>query len=106
MLKIGDKVKMTPRGFKFYANLDIQFHMSSVSGKVDEKHFTQAVCEQFAIHGIGIVQKLNASGEPYIRWEFSIDGINYHYSHYFGNKDIKKINLLDKIKFFLRDLLC
>ena len=53
MLKIGDKVKMTPRGFKFYSNVDIAFQMYSVGGLMESKHFTSAICEQFAIHGVG-----------------------------------------------------
>ena len=97
-LKIGDKVKMTPRGFKFYSNLDIQFVMVSVGSKVDKKHFTEAICEQFAIHGIGIVKKFNSEGEPYIRWDFSIDGLEYHYSSYFDKKDIRKLTFLEKLK--------
>lgn len=96
-LKIGDKVKMTPRGFKFYSNLDIQFVMVSVGSKVDEKHFTEAICEQFAIHGIGVIKKFNTEGEPYIRWDFSIDGLEYHYSAYFGSKDVRKLNLLERL---------
>lgn len=102
MLKIGDKVKMTKKGFKFYANLDIQFDMGSVGRKMDEKHFTQAVCEQFAIHGVGTVKKFNESGEPYIRWDFAIDGMEYHYTHYFENKDIRKLTMLEKIMLFLK----
>jgi hypothetical protein len=97
-LKIGDKVKMTPRGFKFYANLDTSFDMGSVAGSMNSQQFTQAICEQFAIHGVGVVKKFNTEGEPYIRWEFSIDGMNYHYSHYFDKKDIRKLTLLEKLK--------
>jgi hypothetical protein len=102
MLKIGDKVKMTPQGFKFYANLDIQFDMCSVGEKMDERHFTQAVCEQFAIHGVGVVKKFNKEQNPYIRWDFAIDGMKYHYTHYFQNKDVRKLTLLEKIMIFLK----
>lgn len=105
MLKVGDKVKMTPRGFKFYSNLDIQFFMVSIGGKVDEKHFTEAICEQFAIHGVGIVKKFNDEGSPYVRWENSLDGIKYYYTHYYDKRDVAKLTLLDKIKTFLKGFL-
>lgn len=98
-LKIGDKVKMTPRGFKFYSNVDIQFDMSNVGGKMDYNHFTRAVCEQFAIHGVGTVKKFNESGEPYIRWEYHLDGIRYHYEHYIETSDVKKLSFIDKFIF-------
>ena len=99
MLKIGDKVKMTPRGFKFYSNVDIQFDMSSIGRKMDAEHFTQAICEQFAIHGVGTVKKFNELGDPYIRWEYRLDGIRYHYEHYFETSNVKKLSFLDKIIF-------
>ena len=105
MLKIGDKVKMTKRGFKFYGNVDIQFDMSSVRGKMDCRHFESALCKSKAIHGIGIVKRFNSEGDPCVRWENSLDGINYFYTHYFDKKDVAKLTLLDKIKFKLRSLL-
>lgn len=98
-LKIGDKVKMTKRGFKFYSDIDIQFVMGSVGGKMNAGYFTMAVCEQFAIHGIGTVKKFNDEGNPYIKWEYRLDGIKYYYHHYFDLKDIKKLSLLDKLIF-------
>lgn len=67
MLKIGDKVKMTPRGFRFYSNVDIAFDMNSVAGLMRQENFTSAVCEQFAIHGVGTVQRFNDEGSPYVR---------------------------------------
>lgn len=105
-LRVGDKVKMTKRGFQFYANVDIQFAMSSVGRKMDYKHFTQAICEQFAIHGVGVVKKFNSQGEPYIRWEFSLNGMRYYYSHYFEEKNVQKLTLLDKLRLKLRKILC
>ena len=106
MLKIGDKVKMTKRGFKFYGNVNIAFDMMSVGGVMDSEHFTHAICSQFAIHGIGTVNKLNVNGTPLIRWDFSINGMKYHYSDYFEINDIRKLNFLDKLHLKLRKLLC
>lgn len=105
MLKIGDKVKMTKRGFKFYANVDISFETNSVGGSMDEQRFTSAVCEQFAIHGVGTIKQFTDEGTPYIRWDFSINGMKYHYHHYFDKRDIKKLSFLDKIIFKLKGLL-
>lgn len=105
-LKIGDKVKMTPKGFKFYSNIDIQFDMGSVARLMERKHFTITACQLFAIHGIGVVKKFNDEGDPYIRWEFSFDGISYHYEHYFDLKDVKRLSFLDRLIFNIRDLVC
>lgn len=98
-LKIGDKVRMTKKGFKFYSNIDIQFEMNSVGLLMERKHFTTAACELFAIHGIGTVKRFNDEGLPYIRWEYRLDGIKYHYQHYFQLNDVNKLNLLDKLIF-------
>ena len=100
-LKIGDKVKMTPRGFRFYSNIDNCFDSHCVGGSMDSKRFTCAVCELFAIHGVGTIQRFNNEGTPYVRFENSLDGINYFYTHYFDVGDVKKLTLLDKILLFL-----
>jgi hypothetical protein len=104
-LKIGDKVKMTNRGFKFYGNVNIQFDMFNVGGKMEYKHFESALCKSKAIHGIGTIKRFNTEGDPYVRWENSLDGINYFYTHYFDKRDVAKLTLLDKIKLKLRSLL-
>ena len=104
-LKIGDKVKMTKRGFKFYGNVSKQFTMFYVGGKMEYEHFESAMCESKAIHGIGTIKRFNTEGDPYVRWENSLDGIKYHYTHYFDKRDVAKLTLLDKLKFKLRSLL-
>jgi hypothetical protein len=101
-LKIGDKVRMTRKGFKFHSNLNISFEMHSVCLSMEHKHFTSAVCELFAIHGVGTIKGFNDYGDPYIRWDFRMDGIKYHYEHYFDSSDIKKLTLLDEIIFKLK----
>lgn len=98
-LKIGDKVRMTKKGFRFYSDIDIQFDMGSVALLMERKHFTMAVCEQFAIHGVGTVKRFNDEGCPYIKWEYRLDGIKYRYQHYFQLDDVKKLSLLDKLIF-------
>jgi hypothetical protein len=97
MLKIGDKVKMTPRGFKFYSNIDIAFDMNSINGAMKEDHFTSSVCELFSIHGVGTVKSFNSLGEPFVKFKYSLDGIKYHYSSYFELKDVRKLNILERI---------
>jgi hypothetical protein len=105
-LQIGDKVKMTKRGFRFYSNVDTQFDMGSVGEKMNAEQFTMSVCELFAIHGVGTIKRFNDDGTtPYVRWDFSINGIKYHYHHYFDVRDIKKLSFLDKIIFTLKGLL-
>lgn len=99
MLKIGDKVRMTPKGFKFYSDIDIQFDMGSVGSLMERRHFTMAACELFAIHGVGTIKKFNDEGLPYIKWEYRLDGIKYHFEHYFQLDDVKKLSLLDKLIF-------
>jgi hypothetical protein len=100
MLKIGDKVKMTKKGFKFYADVEKSFQCHSVGGSMKSKHFTQSVCELFAIHGVGtIVNYIPESDTLKIRWNYKIDGLNIFYTHYYEYKDIKKLSLFDKIKF-------
>ena len=101
-LKIGDKVKMTEHGFKFYSNVDIAFDSHSVARIMAAKHFTSATCELFAIHGVGIIQKFNDEGTPYICWEYRLDGIKYHYIHYYEPNHIKKLSFLDKVIFKLQ----
>jgi hypothetical protein len=96
-LKIGDKVRMTPRGFKFYSNIDIAFDMGSFAGVMNEEQFNSAVCELFSIHGIGTVKGFNSCGEPFVKFKYSLDGIKYHYSSYFELKDVRKLNILEKI---------
>jgi hypothetical protein len=105
MLKIGDKVKMTPRGFRFYSNIDIAFDMNSVGRSMNSEHFTCAVCELFAIRGVGIIKRFNDEGAPYVRFENLLDGIGYFYTHYYDPKDIKKLSLLDKLIFKLKGIL-
>lgn len=103
--KVGDKVKMLPRGFKFYSNVDIAFDMLSVGQVMNSQQFTQAICSQFAIHGIGTVNKLNVNGTPLIRWDFGINGVNYHYSDYFDSRDVRKLTFLEKINEKLKRIL-
>lgn len=98
-LKIGDKVRMTKKGFKFYSNIDIQFDMGSVGSLMERRHFTMAACELFAIHGVGTIKKFNDEGLPYIKWEYRLDGIKYRYQHYFDLRDVKKLSILDKLIF-------
>ena len=104
-LKIGDKVKMTKRGFRFYSNVNIQFDMSNVGGKMNAEQFTMAVCELFAIHGVGTVKRFNDFDDPYIVFKHSLDGVKYKYTHYFDKKDIKKLSFIDKIIFAFKGLL-
>jgi hypothetical protein len=104
-LKIGDKVKMTKRGFKFYGNVNIQFTMNSIGGKMEYKHFESALCEAKAIHGVGTIKRFNDGGDPYVRFENSLDGIVYFYTHYFEIKDVRKLNFFDRLKAKLKSLL-
>jgi hypothetical protein len=101
-LKIGDKVKMTKSGFKFYSNIDIAFDMGSLQGVMKKEQFTSVVCELFAIHGVGVVKKFNHCGEAFIKWEFSLDGIKYYYSHYFEANNIRKLSVLENLIFKLK----
>jgi hypothetical protein len=103
-LKIGDKVKITKYGFKFHSNLDISFEMNSVCLSMKREHFTSAVCELFAINGVGTVKKFNDEGEPYVRWDFKLGGIKYHYSHYYELASVKKLSFLDRIIFKIKGL--
>lgn len=105
-LRVGDKVKMTKRGFQFYANVDTIFEMHSFGEVLNSEHFTSAVCSLFAVHGVGTVQYLSEYGDPNIRWELSINGMRYYYSHYFDERDVQKLTLLDKLCFKLRKFLC
>ncbi len=105
MLKVGDKVKMTKRGFKFYGNTHTLFDVNQVDGKMEYRHFESALCEAKSIHGIGTVKRVNDEGSPYILWENSLDGINYFYTHYFEIKDVRKLNFLDRLKAKLKRLL-
>jgi hypothetical protein len=104
-LKIGDKVKMIPRGFRYYSNIDTAFDTHCVGGSMNSEHFTCAVCELFAIHGVGTVKRFNDEGTPYVRFENSLDGIGYFYTHYFDVKDVKKLSLLDKLIFKLKGII-
>lgn len=101
-LKIGDKVRMTDYGFRFYSDLDKSFEMSTIGLMMNHKHFTQTVCELFAVHGVGVVKKLNDDGDPYIRWEYRLDGVKYHYENYYDIDSIRKLTLLDKLIFKLQ----
>lgn len=98
-LKIGDKVRMTPRGFKFYSNLDHAFSLSSIRGSMSEKHFEECACGLFSIHGIGTVKKFNSSGDPYIEFKYKLDGVRYFSSHYYDLKDIEKLSFMDRLIF-------
>jgi hypothetical protein len=103
--KVGDKVIMSKKGFKYYSDITKQFEASTVCGVINElSHFEQAVCCLFSIHGIGTIKKINEYGVLYIKWEYKLDGIKYHYTHYFENGDIKKISFLDRLKFKIRGL--
>jgi hypothetical protein len=104
-LKIGDKVKMTKKGFRFYGNIEIVFDMNQIDETMSYEHFKSALCEAKAIHGIGTVKKFNSLGEPYVRWENSLDGIYYFYTHYFCTEDVRKLNFFDRLKAKLKSLL-
>lgn len=104
-LKIGDKVKMTKKGFKFYGNIEITFDMNQIDGKMIYEHFESALCESKAIHGIGTVKRFNDLNEPYVLWENSLDGIRYFCTHYFELKDVRKLNFFDRLKAKLKSLL-
>jgi hypothetical protein len=104
-LKIGDKVIMTKKGFHFYHNLDIQFDMHKVSGKVSDKAFESAMSEILAVQGIGTVKRFNSSGDPYIRWENKMNGMYFFYEHYFEHDSIQKIGLLQKLRLKLKAFL-
>ena len=104
-LKIGDRVKMTKKGFKFYGNTRIIFDVNQVGEKMEYKHFESALCEAKAIHGIGTVKRFNDLNEPYVLWENSLDGIRYFYTHYFELKDVRKLNFFDRLKAKLKSLL-
>ena len=98
-LKIGDKVRMTPQGFRFYSNVDTQFIMHSVGLSMNSKHYTSAVCGLMAVHGVGTVKRFNSEGSPYIVWNYKLDGMKYYYTHYFEVEDVKKLSFLDKLLF-------
>lgn len=99
MLKVGDKVKMTPRGFKFYSNLDHAFSLNSIRGSMNEENFEECVCGLFSIHGIGTVKEFNSSGDPYIEFKYRLDGVRYFSAHYYELKDVKKLSFTDKLLF-------
>jgi hypothetical protein len=97
--ELGDRVKMTKKGFKFYSNVDKQFNSHSVSNKMDSEHFTMCVCELFSVHGIGTVKHFNDEGDPYISWKYKLDGVYYYYEHFYDKKDVTKLSILDRIIF-------
>lgn len=99
MLKIGDKVKMTKRGFNFYSNLNYAFSLNSICGSMSKKHFEESVCELLSIHGIGTVKKFNSSGDPYIEFKYRLDGVKYFSGHYYELKDVKKLSFIDRLIF-------
>lgn len=96
-MKIGDKVKMTRRGFRFYSDLDNAFELSSVSSKMNSEDFNRCVCELFAVNGVGTIKRFNEQGDPYIRWEFSLNGMYYFHEHYYEEKDIRKLTWIERI---------
>ena len=103
--KIGDKVKMTKKGFKFYSNLDISYSMYSKGGILERDSYIQSITELFSIHGVGTVVRFNSEGELYIRWNYSLDGVFYFHHGYYETKDVKKLNFLDKLIFKLKGTL-
>jgi len=102
--KIGDKVKMTKRGFKFYSNLDISYSMYSKGGILKRDSYIKSITELFSIHGVGTVLKFNSEGDPYIRWEYSLDGIYYFYEAYYERLDIRKLNKLEQFHLKIKEL--
>lgn len=105
MLKIGDKVRMTPRGFRFHSNLDISFECGSCDSKMNHLQFIKTTCELFSIHGVGEVKKFSSEGDPFIKFEYTLDGIKYYHSAYYVRGVIKKLSLIDRIKFFMKRFL-
>ena len=103
-LKIGDKVKMTKQGFRFYGNVDRCFEAFNCRGFVDQKSYTQSIAEQFSIHGIGTVLRFNSEKDPYVRWEHSLDGIYYFYEFYYDRLDVRKLNKLEQFHLKIKGL--
>ena len=97
--ELGDRVKMTKKGFKFYSNVDKRFDSHSVSNKMDSEHFTRCVCALFSVHGIGTVKHFDDEGNPYISWKYKLDGVYYYYEHFYEKKDVTKLSILDRIIF-------
>jgi hypothetical protein len=53
----------------------------------------------------GTVKKFNDEGEPFVRWDFKLGGIKYHYSHYYELASVKKLSFLDRIIFKIKGLI-
>jgi len=104
MLKIGDKVKMTKRGFKFYSNLDITYRMYSAAGILERDSYIQSITQLFSIHGVGTVVKFNSEGDPYIRWSYSLDGVYYFHEAYYEGLDVRKLNKLEQFHLKIKGL--
>jgi hypothetical protein len=96
MFKVGDKVKMTKRGLEYYANPNQAFRSNSVKQLVNKKQFESAVCELFAVRGIGEVVDTTFES-PKIKWTLRLNGMYFYYTHYFDFADFKKASLLDRI---------
>ena len=96
-LKIGDKVKMTKRRFRFYSNLYNSFDRHSLYGNIDYDSYVQSVTELFAINGVGTVKKLNPEGDPLVRWKYSLNGVYYYHQFYYDKKDVRKLSFLERL---------
>lgn len=101
-LKIGDIVKMNKHGFSYYSNLDRTVDAFTIAGVANSDSFMHAICEQFAIHGVGKIIRFNSEGDPFISWKFRLDGVRYRCSAYYGKEDVDKLSFFDKVKFKLQ----
>jgi hypothetical protein len=95
-LKVGDKVKMTPEGFRFYSNLNTAYHSAAAKGNLSSEAFVKAVCELFAVRGTGVIIKFSTIGEPYIKWTFRDNGTFFHRSHFYEVSHVRKLTVLER----------
>jgi hypothetical protein len=101
MLKKGDLVLMTNKGFAYYGNLDKRFHSHQIDGKLSFEHFENLMCDFMAVQGVGEVRDFNTDGAPLIRWRNSVKGIYYFHSFYYEAKDVRKLTFFEKLKYKL-----
>jgi hypothetical protein len=100
-LKIGDKVKLSKEGHSFNSDLSEAFVGNCFGEGVNSENFKSAVCGLFAVHGVGVVKDFNDDEDPKIRWELHINGMFYYYTHFYGQEDLQRLSLLDRLKYWI-----
>lgn len=99
--KVGDLVTMNKQGFAFHGNPDRCYESYLIGKEMLYDSYTESICELMSVQGIGKVLAINPEGDPRIIWKYSVKGIYYRSTAWYGQEDVEKLSFFQKLKYKL-----